>query len=296
MAEGEAARTGKPQEIELWTNRVLIHPMSRRLATLLAPTPITPNIVSCMGALASAMAAACYLGLPWPWGVAAGFGLQIAWHVLDGADGALARLTGRSSPTGEVVDGVCDYLAQLILYSALAYILSASLGGWAWLLALGSGVSRAVQANSYESRRRTYQFWGYGGVWLKQSLGGQAREAPRGWLGALGHAYLAVSDRVAPSNPALETAMNRRLSLGLAEAAEARSVYRALQARAISAAAPLSANLRSIAIAVSMLAGSPLYFFLFEILGLTAVLMWSLRVQARSDAAVVKALAVDVRP
>jgi len=55
---------------------------------------------------------------------------------------------------------------------------------------------------------------------------------------------------------------------------------------------PLSANARTIAIAIalSMLAGSPLYFFLYEAVGLTLVLLWSLRVQTKTDAALAKAL------
>jgi len=284
------AQEGKPQEIELWSNRILIHPLSRRVAGLLAPTPVTPNAVSCMGVAASAAGAFCYVALPWPAAAAAGFACQLAWHVLDGADGELARRTGRSSPSGEVVDGVCDYLAQVVLYSALALILSRTFGPWAWALAAASGAARAVQANSYESRRRTYQFWGYGRGWLRQSLGGGAREAPRGWLGVLGRAYLAVSDRVTPPNPQLDAAMRRRLDQGGTVAAQARALYRGVQVRAIVAAAPLASNLRTMAIGASMLAGSPLYFFLFEIFGLTGVLLWSLRVQACADAALVETL------
>jgi hypothetical protein len=34
-----------------------------------------------------------------------------------------------------------------------------------------------------------------------------------------------------------------------------------------------------------MLAGTPLYFFVYECLGLTLFLFWSLRTQARADAA-----------
>ena len=41
----------------------------------------------------------------------------------------LARLTGKASPTGELVDGVCDYSAHVVLYVVLAAMLvSARLG------------------------------------------------------------------------------------------------------------------------------------------------------------------------
>jgi hypothetical protein len=280
----------KPREIELWSNRWLIHPLSRRLAIALIPTPVTPNAVSCMGVAASAAAAACDYALPWPGSVAAGFLCQIGWHVLDGADGELARRTGRSSPSGEVVDGVCDYLSQVVLYGVLALILTSTLHGWAWALALASGAARAAQANSYESRRRIYQFWGYGRGWIKQSLAADAGAAPRGWLAALGRAYLAVSERVTRSRPELEAMLQKRFADGPAAEAQARDLYRSVQVRAIKAAAPLSANARTFAIGLSMLAGTPLYFFIYESVGLSLVLLWSLGVQARADVALREAL------
>jgi hypothetical protein len=278
-------RTGKPQEIALWSNRVLIHPLSRRLASALVPTPITPNAVSCMGVVASVAAAASYCALPWPTSVAAGLLCQIGWHVLDGADGELARRTGRSSPSGEVVDGVCDYLSQIVLYTALAWMLAGELHGWAWALALASAAARAIQANSYESRRRTYQYWGHGGGWLRQSLGADALGAPRGWLAHLGRAYLAVSDRVSPPRPDIEAALLARFSQSAEMQRQTRALYRSLQVRAIKSTVPLSANARTWALALSMLAGTPLYFFVYECLGLTLFLFWSLRTQARADAA-----------
>jgi len=227
-------------------------------------------------------AAAAYSLLAWPVSVIAGLACQYAWHVLDGADGRLARLTGRSSPSGEVVDGLCDYLSQLAVYSALAFMLSESIGGWAWGLALMSGIARAVQANSYESRRRIYQYWVYGGSWLRQTLEkGDAR--PKGWLSVLARGYLSISDRVARPRPVLEQAMLARFRLGPEEEQAARSLYRDTQIGAIRAAGPLSANARTIAIALSMLAGSPIYFFVYEIVGLSLAMAWSLRVQAIAD-------------
>ena len=278
-----ATGSGKPKEIELWTNRRLIHPVSRALAVLFSRTPVTPNAVSCMGVLASAGAAWAYSQPVWPLSVIGGLAFQYAWHVFDGADGELARRTGRSSPSGEVVDGVCDYLAQAVLYCALAMLLSRVIGGWAWALAVLSGICRAVQANSYESRRRIYQYWGYGGNWIRQTMSSDA-QAPRGVLSLFARAYLAISDFVARPRPELEAALAARFRQGPEEEARTRALYRQVQVAAIRPAVPLSANARSLAIALSMLAGSPLYFFLYEIVGLTLLMFWTLRVQAGCDA------------
>lgn len=286
---------GKPKELELWSNRWVIHPLSRRVAVLLAPTPVTPNMVSGLGVVAAGLAAAVYAGPlwggpGWPWSVLGGFLCHAGWHVLDGADGELARRTGRSSASGEVVDGICDYAGQTFLYCGLALVLSQTIGGWAWALALLSGIARAVQANSYESRRRGYQFWAYGGGWIRQSLASASPEAPTGLLATLGLLYLAISDKVARVNGPLEKALREALTQGGDEALQARAAYRAGQAKALRAARPLSANARTIALGLSMTAGSPLYFFAYEIVGLSLVLAWSLWVQADADAVSARAL------
>lgn len=289
MATDLGPGTGKPQDIELWSNRRLIHPQSRWLAAALSRTPVTPNMVSVAGAGAAAVAAAAYAGLVYPWSVAAGFLAHVAWHVLDGADGELARRTGRSSPTGELVDGLCDYAGQAILYAGLAVVLARTMGAWAWPLALASGLARAVQANSYESRRRQYQYRGYGGSWIRQTLS-QGDSASRGGLAAVGRLYLAVSARVARPNLVLESGLDAGLAGGGEAASRTRALYRLHQRRAIAAAAPLSANARTVALALSMALGSPLYYFVFETVGLTLVLLWSLGVQQRADAALLAAL------
>ena len=84
-------------------------------------------------------------------------------------------MSGRASPRGEVVDGMCDYLGHTALYLMLASALDDSIGAIAWVLAVSAGVSRAVQSVFAESSRRTYQWWAYGVPWLQHN-----RSAPTG--------------------------------------------------------------------------------------------------------------------
>ena len=88
---------------------------------------------------AAAAAAICYARPAWPLSAFGGLPLMFAWHVLDGADGDLARRTGRASPNGELVDGICDHVSQVLIYVAFAFILQRSLGGWAWAIGGGGG-------------------------------------------------------------------------------------------------------------------------------------------------------------
>src|SRR5687768_15995395 len=90
----------KPAELEDPLNLHVYHPMARRLAAWLQPTGVSPNAVSVISAIAVAAAAFAYAGLEWPLSVLIGLAFHLSWHVFDGADGELARLTGRASPFG----------------------------------------------------------------------------------------------------------------------------------------------------------------------------------------------------
>lgn len=148
--------SSRPPELQDWLNAHVYHPLSRRLAMLLAPTPVTPNMVSVAGGLCVVAAAVCYSQLSYPVSVVLGFAFHLLWHVVDGADGDLARMTGRTSATGELVDGVCDYVSHIVLYLTLAAMLDDTLGGWGWALAVAAGASHIAQTNHAESTKRTY--------------------------------------------------------------------------------------------------------------------------------------------
>ena len=266
-APSSPAAPGRPGEIEEATNRRFIHPLSRRLVDQLAHTAVTPNQVSVLSVLAAAAGALCYLGLRWPWAALCGFGCQIAWHVLDGADGDLARRTGRASAVGELVDGVCDHLSQALFYIAFAVVLRRAMGDLAWLLAAAAALSHAAQANAYETSRKTYRRWVYGATWMRQAPPG-GNVAQR----LLARLYIGVSNVFSPGEAALEATMGPAIVGGGTAAEWARALYRERQAPVVKTAAILGGNSRTLVAFASMLAGSPLWFFLFEIVLLNAAL------------------------
>ena len=240
---------------------------------------------------AAAVAGVAYFALPWPFAALVGFAFHLAWHVFDGADGQLARRTGRASPSGELVDGICDHLGQLCIYVAFAVLLVPALGGWAFLLAVAAGLSRAVQANAYETLRRNYRRWVYGAGWIRQTLG--ATEAGAHGPGkramvALGRAYLAVSSRISADDSGVEAAMTARTAGP--DAAAARALYRETMQPLVKRASALSANYRTLAALLSMLAGSPLWYLLWEIVGLNLVLAAVVAAEARANRRLAAAL------
>ncbi len=277
---------GRPPEIEESLNARLIHPASRRLAAALASTPATPNAVSVAGALAIMAAGAAYTTLAWPIGVAAGFGLHVLWHILDGADGALARRTGRASAVGEVVDGLCDHVGHIFLYVVLAADLAQTLDGWAWALASAAGASRIVQANHYETARRTYVWRVHGAPLLSRSLG--RRQGPAPPPGAAGRviadlarAYFALSGLVNPGAGLVGSRLEA--AKGGGDEGRARELCRQVLALQVKRASWLSSNYRTLALGLSMAGGGPLYYFLLECTALNLMLGWSILEQGRSN-------------
>ncbi len=261
----------RPVELELWSNRRLIHPISRALARRLVPTPVSPDMVSVAGAVMAAAGAGAYTLLPRPWGALLGLACHVLWHVLDGADGELARRTGRSSTHGELVDGICDYAGRTILYLALGAFAARQFGTWVWVLTVFVGLSRIVQANFYETVRREYRSWVYGTSWIRQDLEAASSGGGRsvgGAAGALGRLFLAVSKRVTPDSLPLEAAVAGRAAEGAAGLEAARAVCRERLIPVVRRASILSANSETLVIFLSMLAGSPIYLF-----GYVAVLL-----------------------
>lgn len=258
---------GRPLEIEEWTNRRIVHPLSKALVDRLEPTGISPNQVSVLGAVMAACSGLSYLALPWPLVAFAGLGFGVLWHVFDGADGQLARRTGRASPNGELVDGICDHAGQLALYLCLAISLSRQIGPLAFLLALGAGLSRAAQANAYETCRRNYRRWVYGASWIRQTLGSVDSKTGAG----LARLYLAVSEKVSADDHALESAMAE--TTAGPKAARARAIYQVHMQPVVKRASLLSANWRTLAVFLSVLAGSPLWYLLWELVALNLALI-----------------------
>lgn len=265
-------RPSRPPELQDWLNAYVYHPLSRRLATVLAATPITPNMVSVAGGLCVVAAAVCYSQLSYPVSVALGFAFHLLWHVVDGADGDLARMTGRTSATGELVDGVCDYVSHIVLYLVLGAMLDDSWGGWAWVLAVLAGASHIAQTNHAESQKRTYLWWAYGVPWLKQSRAQDERVFTEPSLvtrvfGGFTRPYLALAAAMSRGSDAVE-AVFARAAGDEALTQRLRTEVRGHGRSLLFWPKMVGPNPRAFLLAAGMALGSPAWFF-----GATAVLL-----------------------
>ncbi|MET0252339.1 MAG: CDP-alcohol phosphatidyltransferase family protein [Novosphingobium sp.] len=275
-------RPMRPREMEDALNFHLYHPLAWRLARLLAHTPLTPNMVSIGGAVTVILAGIAYIGPlwggpAWPVSAALGIALHMAWHVIDGADGDLARMTGRVSPHGEMIDGLCDYLSHVVLYLLLAALLASRIGaGWAWPIAIAAGVAHAVQSNHLEAQRRFYLHWLYAKPWLHNQRA--ATGGPMAWIA---ETYLAVAAGLTPHARAIDKAVVA--AVDPLRLSALRAIIREESGSLLRFEKLLGPNQRAIVLGLSMLlTASPLGYFVYGGLWLSMLLALSVVLHNRA--------------
>ncbi len=282
----DAVPAGRAPEIEEATNRWLIHPVARRLTPLLARLHVPPNAVSLAGMACGILAGLAYNRYQDRRFAIAGLFLMILWHLMDGIDGQLARLTGMHSRFGKVLDGICDYVTFTSVYVGLAVALDRQDGGWIWLLVMAAGVSHAVQAAAYEAQRQDYDFFGWGrgsAVAADPAVPppGPSPSRPRISDG-LHRIYARLQLLMVGASTGSRRTLASALESGPGRTAPIRRRYRLAFAPAVRRWSMLSANCHTIGIACFAILKVPLYYFVFETCCLNAVLLLLLaRQQAR---------------
>lgn len=295
-ARAPIKRPARAREMQDALNHYIYHPLAWQLARVLAPTPLTPNMVSVFGGLLVVAAGAIYWSTTGPWWALVAMALHLSWHVVDGADGDLARITGKTSPLGELVDGICDYVSHIVLYVLLAFVLTRALGpGWAWFWTLAAGASHIVQANHVEVQRRFYQYWTYGVPWLHNTGGPDrtllAGSGGIGWLlRGLVAGYLRLAAGMSPNALRIDAAVTRAMADDPALLGRIRAEVQREQRPLLALLRYLGPNPRAVLLGFSMIAGSPLWYFVYLSIGLNLLLAISVRLHDAAAGRVVARL------
>jgi CDP-diacylglycerol--serine O-phosphatidyltransferase len=271
-------------EIEEITNLYFIHPLASRLVPFFARMRVTPNAVSITGMLFGILSGFAYYRYSDLRFAITGFALMIAWHVMDGADGQLARLTHSQSHLGKVLDGICDHVTFLAVYTALAIAVSRKHGDWIYALVALSAVCHAVQSATYEAQRQEYEHWGWGRKPQEppppDSLERDDDRPPviRRLFDSLERLFFArLSFPAAGISSKFRKTMVAALQRQPGRAALIRQRYRETLAPQLRSWSILSANYRTLGIFIAALLKAPEYYFVFEIIGFSAalaVLIW----------------------
>jgi len=289
MTQKPGAATGavpirRNTEIEEITNLYLIHPLAGRLVPIFARLHVTPNAVSILGMACGILAGFAYYRYRDPRFAIAGFALMIVWHVMDGADGQLARYTQTYSYFGKILDGIADHVTFVAVYVALAMASSRQYGNWIYGLAAISGVFHAIQSASYETERQEYEFLG----WDKKPQEPTPRNAEsrdRGGRGGIRWVldflntlfFYGLSFPTARINRKFRETLADALRNAPGQADLVRNRYRDILAPQIRSWSILSANYRTLGIFISALCKAPAVYFAFEIVGFSLLLALLIR-------------------
>ena len=277
-AVADHAPTRRTTEIEEITNLYLIHPLASRLVPIFAQLHVTPNAVSIVGMLFGILSACAYYRYWDPRFAIVGFALMVAWHVMDGADGQLARYTQSYSYFGKVLDGIADNVTFAAVYAAIAVTASRRDGNWVYALVAFSAVFHAIQSASYETQRQKYEYLGWGKKPQEpppRNSDARDRSGPRGirrLLDSLHGLFFGLSFPTAGTNRKFRETMAKALQTDPGKADRVRQLYRETLAPQLRSWSVLSANYRTLGIFIATLFKVPEYYFGFEILGFSLVL------------------------
>jgi len=151
--------TYKAREVEGILDLYFYRPIGLRLAQFFERLKMAPADVTFFAGLFGVIAGHLYYYRDLRINIV-GMAFQVCANALDNADGQLARLTHRESREGRIIDSIADHLGFVSIYVhlTLRYLFEGSSPAIC-LLALGAGLSHALQGAAADYYRSTYLYF-----------------------------------------------------------------------------------------------------------------------------------------
>ena len=298
MSETKNEPTQRTVDIEEVTNLYLFVPLSHWLVPRLAFFKITPNMVSVTGMAFGIVAALSYFHYRDYRFSLLGLFLMGICHVLDGADGALARMTNSQSEFGKVIDGICDYVVYGSVYLALALAMIPTHGTTVWYIVVGAGISHALQSGAYELQRQEYDFWGYGkkSAELPELIPLKALSPDLSFLGKvaaiLGNLYARMQYRFSGLDHAFRPALKKYIAEHPDKIDAFQDAYRRKFAPIVRRWGVMCANYRTYGIFIACIMQQPILYFGLEIIILNLILILLIYKQKRYNKAFLQQITI----
>ncbi len=156
MQRNAVEATYKSREIEGFLDLHFYRKVGFQLARFFAGAGFTPNGITLLGTAIGIAAGHLYFYRDLGTNVA-GMCLHVFANAMDNADGQLARLTNRYSPSGRVLDAIGDNLvyASVYVHLCLRFVAEGGSRG-VWVVALLAGLSHRWQSAVAEFCRDAY--------------------------------------------------------------------------------------------------------------------------------------------
>jgi hypothetical protein len=278
LADLEA--TYKSREIEGFLDLHFYRKVGFQLARLFAWAGVTPNGVTLLGTMIGIAAGHLYFYRDLTTNVL-GMCLHVFANAMDNADGQLARLTNRLSPSGRVLDGIGDNLIYASVYVHLCFRFVAEGGSrGVWIVALLAGLSHRFQSEAAEFCRDAYLRFAAGklcSLELSSDLRPQYETVTwsnhffKKLLLKLHLGYVTEQEMLCPCLARLEVRARSTFAGGVPQAFRDR--YRQTNRTMISSFFLFRTNTRMLLLFLLLFVGQPAWYFLVELIALNLLLV-----------------------
>lgn len=274
MAENKKlAATFKSQDTEEWLDIHFTRPLGLMWANFFNRFNVHPNVVTILSIILGAAAGVLFyfdsLALN-----ATGILLLVWANLYDSADGQLARMTGKKTRWGRILDGFAGDVWFFAIYAAIALRLTPQWGIWIWALAAFSGFvchAKQCQLADYYRNIHLYFLKGESGSELDntQQLSDEFRSLSWKRDGAwklflfFYRNYTRSQEQLTPAFQRFRAAIGQRF--GTALPARLRDDFRQGSLPLMKWANILTFNTRAIVLYISLLCGLPWAYLVFEV-------------------------------
>ena len=256
-------------------------PIGYRWALLFNKMGVSPNAVTIASIVIGVAAGICY----YPTDLAINIlgMLLLVWaNSYDSADGQLARMTGKKTPLGRILDGAAGDIWFITIYAAICLRLTPQWGIWIWVLAAITGFFHSKQAAMADYYRNVHL------LFLKGKSGSELSYSPhlkehyremswrREFIYKLFETfYINYTVGQEQLTPQFQRLMNKIRTQYAGQAPESfRVAFREKSLPLMKSTNMLSFNTRVIALFISLLIDLPWVYFLFEMTVLNAMLVY----------------------
>ena len=282
------------ETLDIWFNR----PIGYLWTLFFMKLNVHPNVVTILSIILG-MAAGYMFYFPDMPHTVCGILLLMWANFYDSADGQLARLTGKKTRWGRMLDGFAGDIWFFCIYLAICLRLTPQWGIWIWLVAALSGlVCHSKQCALADYYRNIHLYFLKGESASELDNFKQQREIYRSlpwrhnvwwkWFLFFYGNYTRSQEQMTPRFQQM-FALWQKMK-GTAPAGEARTEFIEGSRPLMKYCNFLTFNARAIALYVSMLAGMPYLYFIFELTVMNAVFFYMRSRHERLSSAVYEKL------
>ena len=277
--------TLKSTDTEEFIDIHFYRPIGYRWALFFNKLGVTPNQITVASIFIGMASGVCFY-FDQLWIKLLGILLLVWANSYDSADGQLARMTGQKSELGRILDGACGILWFTAIYIALILKQFPEYGLYILILALVAGYFHGMQTRMADYYRNIHLLFlkGKNGSELDNSKEVKAKYEAMSWkkefvkkLFELNYLdYTKKQERMTPRFQELIEKIKIKHSEGVS-LENFRSEFREKSLPLMKFTNMLSFNLRAIVLCLSILAGYPWAYFVFEITvmnGLLVYMVW----------------------